>query len=193
MVITKKTITSIFIMPTLKIPRNDLNKNDFLDAYLGDINKDEYHEEDVIFLLFRPKNLDIFREFLNQQYYENKQIIDDYDYEDGYVVLVYILDEKLKKDFNLIRKGKYSKTSIEFKTLFPKQVQLLNQKGQPWKDSLQWMIFRKDPRLTNYIENKIDSTLISENDLEIWPMFNEQKEVLDIEKIIKDEKNNTRH
>lgn len=188
MVITYKTITSIFIMPTLKIAREFLHENDFINAYLGDLDKEDFHEENAIFLLFKPKSLKNFATFLDIEYQNNKQIIDDYDHEDGYVVIVYLLDEQWDKDFKLIKQGKYSKVSEDFKELFPEQVQILNKKDKPWKRSLQWMIFDKDPKLIQYIENIIDSDMISTNDLEVWPCFNEKNEVLDIDKIIENEK-----
>jgi hypothetical protein len=187
MVITYKTVTSIFMVPTLKISREFLYENNFINAYLGDVDKEEYHQENVIFLLFKPKDLNQFSNFLDLQYENNEEIIDDYDYEKGYVVLVYLLNEKFKEDFELIKKGKYSKVSENFKNLFPKKVELLTHPNKPKKDSLQWMIFNKDQKLINYIEEMIDSTIISNHNLEVWPTFNEKNEILDIEKIINNE------
>ena len=53
----KKTVTSIFMMPTLNIPRKNLYKNGYINAYVEDIHKDLPYDEDVIYLLFKPKNL----------------------------------------------------------------------------------------------------------------------------------------
>lgn len=187
--IYEKTITSIFIMPTLEISREDLFNNKFINAYLGDLDKEEYHEEDVIFLLFNPKDLNLFREFLNFQY-ENHSILDDYDYEKGYIVLVYSLNSELRKDFNLIKNSKYSKVSQEFKDLFPLKIINFSKKGKPSQESIQHMIFNRDIRLINFWEKEFDTNIISIQNLESWPQFDEQKEVLDIEKIIENEKNN---
>ena len=52
----KKTITSIFMVPTLDIPKNSLKDNNFINGYVKDKNKEE-HYEDAIYLLFKPKNV----------------------------------------------------------------------------------------------------------------------------------------
>lgn len=188
--ITKRTITSVFFVPTLNIPREGLFKNNFINAYLDDVDKEEYYyENNMIFLLFKPDDLKMFRAFLDEQYENNKDLIDDYDYEGGYVVLVYKLNTDFKKDFDLVRAGLYSRTSSKFKQVFPKQIQLINSPNKPTKPSLQWMIFNKHPDLIQYIEDIIDTDQISKNDWEVWPKFDERKEILDIEQIIKENEN----
>lgn len=187
--IYEKTITSIFIMPTLGINREDLYKNKFLNAYLGDIDKEEYHEENVVFLLFKPKDLKVFKEFLDYEY-ENSSIIDDYDYEPGYVVLVYNLNPNLESDFSLILQGKYSKVSDEYKELFPVRVINYSKKGNPTIEAIQPLIFNKDIRLLKFWERDLndENDVIRRNNLEIWPGFDQKKEILDIEKIKEDGK-----
>ena len=139
----EKTITSIFMVPTLKIPKEQLLKNNFINGYIKDLNRDVQYEN-AVYLLFKPKNLDKFREFLDEEYERTKSIIEDYDYPNGYVVVVYKLDESLFEDFKLIREGKYSKTSEDFKKLFPKYISVENERGK-FKDhlSLQYRIFNK--------------------------------------------------
>ena len=119
----KKTITSIFMVPTLRIDKERMRANGFINAYSKDAKRDVQYDN-CVYLLFRPKDLDAFREFLDDEYERTKTIIDDYDYEDGFVVLVYELNDKFKRDFDLVRKGKYSETSREFQTLFPKIIKL---------------------------------------------------------------------
>ena len=109
------------MVPTLKIDRGNLRDNGFLNAYVADKGKDIQHK-DAIYLLFKPKDLDKFREFLDKEYERTKSVIDDYDYEDGYVVVVYKLNPKWKKDFMLVREGLYSRTSEEFQKLFPQVI-----------------------------------------------------------------------
>lgn len=181
--IYEKTITTIFIVPILKIDRKDLFENNFINAFLGDINKEDYHEENVVFLLFKPKNLETFRTFLDRQY-DSFDLIDDYDYGD-YVVLVYLLDKKWEKDYSLIKKGKYSKLSEGYKSLFPLNVINYEKEGNPQQPSLQHLIFKKDSRLINFWEKTLgdESFIISNHDLEAWPGFDELKEVLDIDKL----------
>jgi hypothetical protein len=181
--IYKKTITTIFMVPTLGIDRGDLSKNNFINAYLGDIDLDLYLEQDVVFLLFKPNDRLNFDIFLEKERQRTTDLIDDYDYHDNYVVLVYSLSEEYKTDFNLIRHSKYSQTSKKFQNLFPKQVTDYSNDGNRTLPSLQHMIFSKDERLQSYWENELGTTLISRRNLEIWPGFDEKKELLDMEQI----------
>jgi hypothetical protein len=99
----KKTITSIFIVPTLSISREKLTDNGFVNGYIKDGKRDVQYEN-AVYLLFKPDNLDKFGSFLDEEHERSKQVIDDYDYEKGYVVIVYELNPRLKDDIELIKK-----------------------------------------------------------------------------------------
>lgn len=133
----KKTITSIFMVPTLKIDREKLKSNNFLNAYIKDGRKDIQYEN-CIYLLFQPSDMDVFKSFLDEEYERTEQVIDDYDYEDGFVVVVYKLNKKYKRDFELIQHGKYSLTSESFQSEFPKVVKLKKNGLQRDEISLQY-------------------------------------------------------
>lgn len=186
--IYKKTVTTVFLVPTLNISREDLFKNKFINGYIADINKDDYFEEDVVFLLFQPEDIDLFREFVQKEYDLNKFIIEDYDYENNYVVLVYQLNPELKEDIELIKQSKYSKVSQQFKDLFPKK--LINYKDPDRKKtiSIQHWVFDKKRNLLDFWERQFNTTLNEES--ELWPEFSLKKEILDIEKILEDDRNN---
>ena len=176
----KKTITTIFMVPTLKINRDKLKDNKFINAYFKD-GRREVQYENCIYLLFKPENIERFKQFLDDEYERTKSIIDDYDYEDGHVVLVYELDKRFEKDFNLIRQGKYSKTSEDFQKMFPKIVKVNT--GGYWKDeiSLQYRIFNHTEDLVQFWEKKLDVEF--DDDQELWHAFIEENETLDIDKI----------
>jgi len=178
----KKTITSIFIVPTLSIGREKLLDNGFVNGYIKDGRKDVQYE-DCIYILFKPENLDKFKEFLDEEYERTKQIVDDYDYEDGFVVVVYMLSSKLEEDFKLIKQGKYSKTSKKFQEIFPKVVKL--KRNNLYKDeiSLQYRIFNRTEDLVSFWEDKFDMEL--DQDTEVWEGFFEENETLDLDKIKK--------
>jgi hypothetical protein len=180
----KKTITSIFMVPTLKVPKDALKSNGFINAYIKDADKDVQYE-DSIYLLFKPENLDKFREFLDSEYERTKAVIEDYDYEDGYVVVVYQLNKKYKKDFMLVKEGKYSKTSDEFQKLFPKIVKIFRNGLNKDEISLQYRIFNKNEDLVEFWEEKLGIHLQSVigKDFEVWEGWDEIKEVLEINKI----------
>jgi len=177
----RNTITSIFLVPTLKIDRDKLKANDFINGYISDARKDVQHK-DAVYLLFKPKDLDKFRIFLDEQHDKRKDIIDDYDYEDGYVVVVYKLNSKWKKDFLLIREGLYSKTSKEFQNTFPKIISVTGEKGiKKQSPALQHRIFSRSSQLIEFWEEKLDIKFTE--DMEVWDGFIIEKETLDLDKI----------
>lgn len=180
----KKNITSIFMVPTLRFPKDSLKSNGFINGYIRDEGK-ESHYENSVYILFKPENLDQFREFLDNEYERTKHIIEDYDYEDGFVVVVYQLDEKYEKDYELIRQGKYSKTSKEFQNEFPKSVKIVREGLSKDEMSLQSRVFKKTEDLIEFWEEKLGVNLqeVMGDDFEVWDGFDESKEILEINKI----------
>ena len=180
----KKNITSIFMVPTLNVPKDALKGNGFINAYVKDARREDHYNESI-YLLFKPENLDKFREFLDNEYERTKAVIEDYDYEDGYVVVVYQLNDKYKKDFNLIKQGKYSKTSAEFQKLFPKVIKIVRNGLHKDEISLQYRIFNKNEELITFWEEKlgIDFNSVIGKDFEVWEGWDEQNEILNLNKI----------
>ena len=178
----KKNVTSIFMVPTLKIEKGKLSSNGFINAYIKDSRKEDVYEE-CIYLLFHPDNLDGFREFLDSEYERTKNVIEDYDYEDGYVVVVYKLNSEFKDDFNLVKQGKYSKTSEEFQKQFPKVVKIVKDGLRRDEISLQIRIFNKTQDLVDFWEEKLGIILSEEN--EVWEGFHEENEVLNLDEVKK--------
>jgi len=176
----KKTITSIFMVPTLKIPRGELQDNGFINGYIKDGSR-EVQYENCIYLLFQPKDLDKFREFLDSEYERTKSIVDDYDYKDGFVVVVYQLDKKFNKDFMLIREGLYSRTSKEFQALFPKIIKIKKNGLQRDEISLQYRVFNRTEDLIKFWEDKLGVEF--DDDQEVWHAFILEDEILNIEKL----------
>jgi hypothetical protein len=178
----KKTITSIFMVPTLKIDREKLKDNEFINAYIIDGKRDVQYKNSI-YLLFHPKDIDKFKVFLDEEYERTKSIIDDYDYEGGFVVLVYELNKKFNKDFGLVKMGRYSKTSPEFQALFPKVIKLNKNGIQKDEVSLQYRVFNKTEDLKEYWEEKLGVEF--DNSMEVWQGFIEDNETLFIDKLKK--------
>jgi hypothetical protein len=176
----KHTITSIFIVPTLSIGREKLIDNGFVNGYIKDGMRDTQYEN-AVYILFKPENLDKFRVFLDGEYERTKSIIDDYDYEDGYVVVVYEINPRLKNDIELIKQGKYSKTSPAFQGIFPKVVKIKKNGLHKDEISLQYRVFNKTEDLVQFWEDKLGIQL--PEDLEVWHGFFEEFETLDLDKI----------
>jgi hypothetical protein len=174
----KKTVTSIFMVPTLKIPKEPLLGNGFINAYIADDRRDEQYEG-CVYLLFHPKDIDKFREFLDSEYNRTKTVIDDYDYEDGYVVVVYKLNPKFKKDFELIQQGQYSRTSKEFQNQFPKTVKIKKNGWMQEEPSLQIRVFEKAVDLIEYWEEKL--YIDFDESMELWEGFHPENEIMSLD------------
>ena len=125
--------------------------------------------------------MDKFREFLDGEYERTKSIIEDYDYEDGFVVVVYQLNDRFKKDYELVKQGKYSKTSKAFQSEFPKSVKVIKSGLSKDEISLQLRIFKKSADLVEFWEDKIGITF--QDEFEVWEGWDEEKEVLVIDKL----------
>ena len=172
------------MVPTLKVPKDALRSNGFINAYIKDNRREDQYKESV-YLLFKPTDLDKFREFLDSEYERTKAVIEDYDYEDGYVVVVYQLNDKYKKDFNLIKEGKYSKTSKSFQSEFPRLVKIVREGDIKEAMSLQTRVFMRTDDLIEYWEERLGMNLkiTLGEDYELWDIFDETKETLEIDKI----------
>ena len=168
------------MVPTLKIDRDELRENGFINGYVQDAGKDTQYEN-AVYLLFQPKDLDKFRAFLDKEYERTKNVIDDYDYEDGYVVVVYQLDPKFKKDFALVREGLYSRTSSAFQTLFPKVIKIKHNGLHKDEISLQYRVFNRTEDLVKFWEDKLDVEF--DDNQEVWHGFDLDDETLNIQKI----------
>jgi hypothetical protein len=176
----KKTITSIFMVPSLKVPKNALKENGFINGYVEDAERD-FQYPGAVYLLFLPEDIIKFREFLDEEYERTEQIIEDYDYEGGFVVVVYKLDPKWNKDFSLVRQGSYSKTSSSFQKLFPKVIKIKKNGLHRDEISLQYRIFNKTEDMVEYWENKIG--IDWDDDFEVWDGYDKDKEILHINDI----------
>lgn len=171
----RKTISTIFIVPTLKIPRETLKENGFINAYEHDEGQDVPYPNSV-YLLFKPTNMHTFRAFLDSEYERTTNIIDDYDYGRGFVVVVYKLDSRYLNDFKLVRQGRYSKTSKKFQSEFSKTTKLLKGGLIMNETSLQYRIFNKTQDLKDYWEEKLGVKFSEEQ--EVWETYDNGKEVL---------------
>jgi hypothetical protein len=168
------------MVPTLNIDKMQLKDNGFLNGYIRDERR-EVQYQDCIYLLFKPNDLDKFKVFLDKEYERTKSVIDDYDYENGYVVVVYQLDPKFKKDFLLVMEGQYSKTSSAFQTLFPKIIKVKANGFSKDEISLQYRVFNKTQDLVKFWEDKFDVEF--DDDQEVWHAFIVEDESLNLDKI----------
>lgn len=177
---TTKTITTIFIVPIFSIGKEKLTNNGFVNGFIKDSRRDVQYK-DSIYLLFKPEDLDKFKVFLDSEYEKTKSIIDDYDYEEGYVVVVYQISPRLMPDIELVKQGKYSKTSSKFQQIFPKTITIKKNGFQKDELSLQYRVFNKTEDLKQFWEDKFD--VVFDDDMEVWSGFSEDYETLNLDKI----------
>lgn len=173
------------MVPSLRVPKNALKENGFINGYVEDAERD-FQYPGAVYLLFLPEDIIKFREFLDEEYERTEQIIEDYDYEGGFVVVVYKLDPKWDKDFSLVRQGSYSKTSSNFQKLFPKVIKIKKNGLHRDEISLQYRIFNKTEDMVEYWENKIG--IEWDDDFEVWDGYDKDKEILHINDIKKNAK-----
>lgn len=174
-----RNITTLFLIRPLGIAYADVQKYGFMNAYTKDVDQN-YYSDDLVHLLFKPSNMDSFNDFLEKER-DTKDIIDDYDYEGGYVVIVYQNNPLYKSDIDLVKKGLYSKTSKAFQEIFPRVVKIVKNGRHKDEISLQYRIFNKTQDLINFWEEKLGITFTL--DQEVWQGFHEEKETLNINHI----------
>lgn len=177
-----RSITTLFMVRPLGLTIDDVEKHGFINAFVSDINQD-YQYQDCVYLLFKPSDMDIFTNFLENEK-DRVSIVDDYDYEGGYVVVVYQSDPRYKADLDLVKQGLYSKTSKEFQNLFPKVVKLMKNGKHRDEISLQYRIFNRTQDLINFWEEKLGVRF--SQDQEVWQGFHTERETLNIKNIKQD-------
>lgn len=175
----RKNCTTIFLLPGIGHTRQGLLKYGFLAAYLDDINH-SVHYENALYVLFKPEKQDEFHKFLTNEHAKNGLVLEDYDYEGGYTVIVYLFAEKFMPEYELFLQGKYSQFRPEYTKLFPKTAKVLDpQFGiEVTKTSLQQHIFTRSKLIKKYWEKKIGQKL--PDDMELWSSPDMSKEILDI-------------
>lgn len=117
--LSKWTATNLFVVPTLGITRGRLNIFGLENAYIKDEVKGIDYERGV-YMLFRPKDTFRFGEFLEEERSSGAVIVDEYDYRDGYTMVVYQYPRKWKEDVDIIMTGKFSQVSEGFKATVPR-------------------------------------------------------------------------
>lgn len=173
-------MTTLFMVKPLGIGIEKLDKMGFINGFIQDV--DHYCiYEDCVYLLFKPYDMDLFRDFIDSEYERTNNIVEDYDYQGGYVVMIYKLNPNFKNDYQLVRQGLYSKTSKDFQNLFPKIVKIMKNGKHRDEISLQYRIFNKTQDLITFWEDKLGIRF--SNDQEVWEGFHEERETLNINNI----------
>lgn len=177
--ILSRSISTIFLIRPIGLSVEILEKYGFINAYIGDVDCENQYNC-CVFLLFKPLDMDLFMDFIENERDLNS-IIEEYDYSGGYVVIVYKFPNEFKNDYELVKKGLYSKTSKEFQKLFPKVIKIVKNGKHRDEISLQFRIFNRTQDLVNFWEDKIGYRFTK--DQEVWEGFHLDRETLNIKKL----------
>jgi len=172
------TNTTLFLVPVLGLDVDGLVVNHgFINGYMEDKEQDT-SSPCPVFLLFRPDDLIEFQKFVDQEYKRTDNLVLDYDYDGGFVVLLYEFSEKFHKDYRRFIKGKYSKFSLAFTARLPAYEK--NPDGSISSEiSLQRNIVLKIPDFVALLEEDFETEIPGE----CWSIPDKTTETLDIEKV----------
>lgn len=199
----KNTDSSIFLLPLLGIKTKEWLNLGFINAYLADKNRSKVNDKDLhLYLLFHPSpepksvrmlggyekmEVDSQLDRLTQKIEDLEEIdknktvlLDEYDYEGGYIVLVLKIPSKYKNDYELFLKGQYSKFSKAFINMMPENIIVEDFKDQNntlqplTGKSTQWMIINKAPAYKKFTEKKYDITLDNDQEVHHLPIIEEE-------------------
>lgn len=182
---TKATTSTILLLPTIGKNRRRLLKYGFLNAYLDDKDYDIHYEE-ALYLLFKPEPSEKISELVSFER-QDSLFLDEYDYEGGYVVVVYAMQKKYLPEYKLFLEGKYSKFSQEYKDSFAKMLDVRNKETGivEKKISLQYHIMNRTDTLKDMREKEFNIKMAEFGpDMEYWSIPDiHGKETLNILKI----------
>ena len=77
-----RSITTLFMVKPLGLSIEKLDKVGFINAFMRDVEHDCIYQ-DCVYLLFKPTDMDLFRDFIDSEYERTDNIVEDYDYEGG--------------------------------------------------------------------------------------------------------------
>lgn len=158
--IAKRTKTTMFLVPALGFTPAKLKTLGFVDAYLMDINREKTYK-DALYLLFKPSERHSFELFIE----ENKdKILDDYDYDEGYIVVVFQFPIRFIANYDTFLQGKYSKFTSDYKELFRRP------SGNTATDEdSAWLIINKHPDMRKKVEEAIGQLLPLDSEIASVP------------------------
>ena len=176
----KSTNTTLFLLPALGLCEDEMSESlGFIDAFLKDEHRPTGFKY-TVYVLFRPADVRKFQEFVEGEYARTSALVEDYDYADGFVVLVYHYPQAFHKDYNRFLKGKYSRFSIPFVDQFPRYEKAADGTNPNIPQiSFQRMVFHKAPALVAFMEEQVGAAITDE----CWYIPNQERETLRIDRI----------
>jgi hypothetical protein len=160
------SVSNLFLVPLLNIGRPRLDKLGFINSYLYNSEEEDY-PKNSIHLLFQPKSIEAFNDFILDERQAGNSIIDEKDYPGNLVMVTYSLPKRFEKDYKLIWEGRYSETSSAYQKSIPEVVKFVKKTGVSATDmTIQHMIFKKYEPLKRFWEEELD--VVIGDDQELW-------------------------
>ena len=167
----KYNISAYFLIPCLriKISKNQSifdSSSGFINSYIifPGYEKKNIENFKLIFLLFNNNDKEISNS-VNKVLTKNENFIEEILYEEN-TIYVFKVPSIFESDYELIKLGKYSKTSVFYKNLFPKK-----------KETLMYQVLYRVPEL---VEKWSKEFGVEENDLpeDLYEKMKKSKETL---------------
>jgi len=199
----KYNCSTLFLLFPLGLDRRKLMDFGFQSAYDGDKTLEAPYEYPV-FLLFKPTDLTLFQAFVDSEYMrinhhtQTFDLKEDYDHEEGYVVLLYDFPDIFQDDYKRFLEGKYSKFSSKFRATYPKVIKILHENGRIDEviGTAYKIINKNDPKLYEEVKKRGELDMREEledrfdtiftPDMELWETPSD-KDILDINKILEND------
>jgi hypothetical protein len=167
------------LLPVTKIPESlkyKFKSFGFVNSYLFANDDDKKYGFEVIYLRFKPFSYDAAYAAFAAALTNNENFIEEYDLKKE-TVYVFRIPRKLRTDFYLFLKGKYSKLSDSYKKHFPMERYFRGPVGEPMKEPSSFhQIFTKAAELKKQWEEKLGVEL--DPDQELYDKVNKDKETL---------------
>lgn len=186
------TDTDLFLLPIFKLDNEALKQNGYVNAFIGDVNRNDESESPLIYMLFHPENqeqLGIFIEGLE----ERNIVYTDYDYEGDHVVVVLLFPTEYIEDYYKIIESNYSTCSKEYQ----KELNIphfkdehgalfVDDRGKPVGiDNLPTTIFKNSIDLKQVFADDFGMEVEELDGVEIWRKFDVDRNTLNIEDYLK--------
>jgi hypothetical protein len=178
----KANISRLFLLPGIQLDekaKRDFSRFGFENTYL---KCDQLsYAFNVIFLLFKPNDLDLEFYTFAKNMEKNPNFIEAIDLGRNKVVMVYRIPKRFTKDYELFLEGKYSQLSKEFQNCFALEDFKRDANGKPMMDGGRYV---KEPsrffhifNRTEWLKDRWKLKLYGHQDAEGNPQFDLRDEV----------------
>lgn len=169
----KKTYSTIFLLPAMKMDKKVLDKYGFVNCYWGDKGHDVEYKF-ALYILVEPSLDSDFKAFVEAES-KKEEFLEDYDVGENQVMLVYKFPKQYEKEYKYFKVGEYSKFSKKYvEGCFP-MTKKENKDGKTRTISSVFSgIFNKEEWLKEYWERKLGVDILPD---EYWSVPDEKKEI----------------